>query len=326
MKLGILGTGMIVKDFMNIIHELNFEYVAILGTNQAYDETEALVKKYSLDKAYYDYDELLDDDIDTVYVALPNHLHYGFAKKALENGKHVIIEKPITSNSKELNELIQLADNKKLMIFEAMNIHYLPAFQSLKENIHKVGNIKIIHFNYSQYSSRYNAFKEGNILPAFDYRKSGGALMDINVYNINAIMGLFGKPYDIHYFANVDKKIDTSGMMLLDYQDFKAISIGAKDCQAPITSTIQGDEGVIVIEKPVNQMTSYQYIDHQGCITPYNYDEGQHRLYYEFKEFIRMIEEKDYQKQKDMLQLSLEIAKVMEKGRKQEGVIFENER
>ena len=97
------------------------------------------------------------------------------------------------------------------MIFEAMNLHYIPAFLSLKEDLKKLGDIKIVSFNYSQYSSRYNAFKEGNILPAFDFHKAGGALMDLNVYNIHALIDLFGKPVYHKYMANIERNIDTSG-------------------------------------------------------------------------------------------------------------------
>lgn len=326
MKLGILGTGMIVKDLLTIIHQFDFSYIAILGMEQSRKETEELVIKYALDKAYYDYDELLKDDLDVIYVALPNHLHYEFAKKALENNKHVIIEKPITSHAGELEDLMRIATQNHLMIFEAMNIHYLPAYLSLKENLHQVGNIKIVHLNYSQYSSRYSAFQEGHILPAFDYTKSGGALMDINVYNINAIIGLFGVPSHVDYHANIERQIDTSGIMIYDYPHFKALSIGAKDCQAPIVSTIQGDQGVIVMKQPINQLHEYVIIDNQGHQTTYTFDKNQHRLFYEFQEFVRMIEEKDYQKQQDMLQLSLEISTIMEKARKKEGVVFKNDR
>lgn len=326
MKLGILGTGMIVRDLLTTIHEFNFEKIAILSTKQTQEETSVLANKYQINEVFYEYEELLKSDVDTIYVALPNHLHFEFAKQALLYNKHVIIEKPITSNSKELEELIDIAERHHAMIFEAMNIHYLPAFQSLKENIQKIGDIKIVNFNYSQYSSRYEAFKEGHILPAFDYHKSGGALMDLNVYNLNTVIGLFGKPQDNYYFANVEKGIDTSGMMVLDYGKFKAVSIGAKDCKAPVISTIQGDQGVIVIEKPVNQIVSYKFINNQGQETVYKDNTKKHRLYYEFKEFIRMIEEKDSVIQQKMLNLSLEISKIMEKGRKQEGVVFDNDR
>lgn len=325
MKLGILGTGMIVKDLMTAYSELNIEETYILGTTNTQEETEDIVRIYHLNGSFYDYDELLKSDVDTIYCALPNHLHYVFSKKALEAGKNVIIEKPITSNSQELEELIELASQNHLMIFEAMNIHYLPSYLSLKEDLNKLGNIKIISFNYSQYSSRYNAFKEGNILPAFDYHKSGGSLMDLNVYNIHALLGLFGKPLNNHYYANIERNIDTSGMMLFDYEAFKAISIGAKDCKAPVMNTIQGDKAAIVINTPMNQMYEYTIHYNNGTTETKSFKK-EHRLIYEFKEFKRMIENQDFVKQQKMLNLSLEISKVMEKGRKQEGVVFENDR
>ncbi len=325
MKLGILGTGMIVKDLMTVYDELNIEETYILGTSYTSEETEKIVQDYHLNGFFYDYDELLKSDIDTIYCALPNHLHYAFSKKALAAGKHIIIEKPITSNVRELEELIRIADERNVMIFEAMNIHYLPSYLSLKKDLSKLGNIKIVTFNYSQYSTRYNAFKEGNILPAFDFHKSGGALMDLNVYNINALLGLFGKPNNNHYYANIEKSIDTSGMMVFEYPSFKAVTIGAKDCKAPIVNTIQGDNASIVIQTPLNQMNEYSIYYNDGRIETKHF-EKRHRLLYEFEEFIRIIEDNDFIKQQKMLELSLDISRVMEKGRKQEGVVFDNDR
>ena len=75
--------------------------------------------------------------------------------------KNQVLYKEVSS--KELEDLIETANKKNLMIFEAMNLHYTPAFLSLKEDLKKLGDIKIVSFNYSQYSSRYNAFKEGTI-------------------------------------------------------------------------------------------------------------------------------------------------------------------
>ena len=325
MKLGILGTGMIVKDLMTTYSKFDIKKTYLMATTQTQQEAEELCQKYHLDQIFYDYDQLLDSDIDTVYIALPNHLHYGFAKKAILKGKHVIIEKPICANAHELQDLIDLSHEHHIIILEAMNIHYLPAYQSLKTHLSKLGQIKILNFNYSQYSSRYDAFKEGRILPAFDYHKAGGALMDLNVYNLHAIIGLMGQPENQHYFANIEKGIDTSGIMVLEYPHLKAISIGAKDCKAPITSTLQGDQGVIVIDKPMNQMTEYTFIDNKGHQTKYEFPQDQHRLYYEFEEFIRIINEKDFEKAQAMIELSLQVAQVMEKGRQQEGVIFDND-
>ena len=220
MKLGILGTGMIVKDVLTMYHELGVEKTYLFSTKKSKSQALELIEKYHLDKVYTDYDELLQSDVDTIYCALPNHLHYEFSKKALKNGKNVIIEKPITANSKELEDLIETANKKNLMIFEAMNLHYTPAFLSLKEDLKKLGDIKIVSFNYSQYSSRYNAFKEGIILPAFDFHKAGGALMDLNVYNIHALIDLFGKPIYHKYMANIERNIDTSGYDKCTYNSY----------------------------------------------------------------------------------------------------------
>ncbi|WP_270525633.1 Gfo/Idh/MocA family protein [Longibaculum muris] len=326
MKLGILGTGMIVRDLLTTIHEMNIESIYILGTKQTEEETKQLVKQYHLNGYELDYESLLSKDIDTVYVALPNHLHYIFAKKALEQGKHVIIEKPITANLKELKDLIKLAKEKHLMMIEAMNVHYLPAFHTLKEYLKKIGQPKIVSFNYSQYSSRYDAFKAGHILPAFDYHKAGGALMDLNVYNIHGIVGLFGKPQKIQYLANIENQIDTSGILTLDYGHFKAVSIGAKDCKAPVMLTLQGDQGVIRMDKPINQLITFEYMNNQNEIITINQDEGKHRLFYEFEKFIHMIDNYDENAVNEMLEISLIVSEIMQEARLQEGIVFDNDR
>lgn len=326
MKLGILGTGMIVKDLLTTIDQLDIEVIKILGTENTLQETKDLCQQYHLDGYHLQYEDMLKDDIDTIYIALPNHLHYSFAKQALENNKHVIIEKPITANAKELKDLIDIAKQKDLIIIEAMNIHYLPAYQELKNYVNNIGDPKIISFNYSQYSSRYNAFKEGNILPAFNYHKAGGALMDLNIYNIHGIVGLFGKPINIHYLANIENNIDTSGILTLDYGTFKAVSIGAKDCKAPVMLTLQGDKGVIHMDTPINQLRKFEFINNQNETLTINKSEEKHRLYYEFKEFIRMIDEHDRQKVDEMLKLSQIVSEIMEEARLQERIVFDNDK
>ena len=153
MKLGIIGSGMIVYDlltFIDIIDEI--ELTAILGRKESQEKIETLINKHHIKKAYYDYDELLnDDEIDTIYVALPNHLHYEYTKKALLHNKHVICEKPFTSNVNELDELIALAKQQNCLLFEAITNQYLPTFKEIKEKISEIGKISIISSNYSQF-------------------------------------------------------------------------------------------------------------------------------------------------------------------------------
>lgn len=325
MKLGILGTGMIVNDLMSTYRELGVEKTYLFSTLHSQEKATEMAKTYCLDGVFTDYQELLDSEIDTVYCALPNHLHFSFCKEALLAQKHVIIEKPITANANELEELIQIANERKLMIFEAMNIPYLPSYLSLREDLSKLGQIKIVSFNYSQYSSRYDAFKAGKILPVFDYHKAGGALLDLNIYNIHAMVGLFGLPLQYYYQANIERNIDTSGILTCDYGDFKAVAIGAKDCKAPLMNSIQGDQASLIINTPLSQMTQYTIYYNDGRSETKTFD-LKHRLYYEFKEFIKMINNHDSEKQQKMLQQSLAIAKLMENCRKEERIVFDNDK
>lgn len=327
MKLGIIGSGMIVYDlltFIDIIDEI--ELTAILGRKESQEKIETLINKHHIKKAYYDYDELLnDDEIDTIYVALPNHLHYEYTKKALLHNKHVICEKPFTSNVNELDELIALAKQQNCLLFEAITNQYLPTFKEIKEKISEIGKISIISSNYSQYSSRYNAFKRGEILPAFDVNKSGGALMDLNVYNIHFVVGLFGAPNKVEYFANIEKGIDTSGVAILEYPTFKAICIGAKDCGAPIISTIQGDQGCVKIDGTTSVLTDVQILRNgrdSEILPTGNY----HRMYSEFKVFAECIDNNDFTTCNKMLEHSRIVMDVLTKARQSANIIFGCER
>ena len=207
MKLAVLGTGKIVQEFLPMIQQVtDVELVALLSTPRSLDKAKEMQAQYQVQEVYTDYETLLGNaTIDTVYVALPNHLHYQYTKAALLQGKNVICEKPFTLNAQQLQELIQIATEKRLILLEAITNQYLNNFLQIKKDLAQLGKIKIVECNYSQYSSRYDAFKEGKILPAFDPQKGGGALMDINIYNIHFIVGLFGKPEKVQYLANIEQ-------------------------------------------------------------------------------------------------------------------------
>ena len=321
MNLGILGTGKIVQEFLPEMENLNIPYKAILGTLRSKERVEKLAAQFNLQKIYFDYNELLtDENLDTIYVALPNNLHYEFAKKALLADKNVIVEKPAVTTFEEFQDLKQIAADKKKILLEAVTLHYLPAYKNIRADLEKLGDIKIVSMNYSQYSSRYDAFKRGEILPAFDPKKAGGALMDINVYNINFVVGLFGAPKSFTYSANIENGIDTSGVMVLDYGNFKAVCIGAKDCEALTVSTIQGDKGNILMEIPPNRIDAYilNYNNGEGSVEAF--DEDKHRMIYEFENFIEIIDNKNFELAKKMLKVSGIVAQILQGGLSQAGI------
>lgn len=334
MKVGIIGAGMIVHDFLGFASEVaNMELVALCATPGEEEKIMELCKKHNIPNHYTDVDAMLaNQEVEVAYVAVPNHLHYSMCKKAMEQKKHVICEKPFTSNSKELEDLIRIANEQKVILVEAVSTQYLPNTLKIKETIKQLGNIKIVSANYSQYSSRYDAFKQGNVMPAFNPAMSGGALMDLNIYNINFVVALFGKPLHVDYQANVEKGIDTSGILTLDYGSFKCVCIAAKDCKAPIATNIQGDQGCITITTPANSLDGYtvlmndqskakQMSDAGG--NTFNYNQGKHRMYHEFVEFVKMIDGKDYQRAKQMLAISEVAIAIVTKARQSANVVFD---
>ena len=313
MKLAVLGTGKIVQEFLPMIQQVeNVELVALLSTPRSLDKAKEMQVQYHIQEVYADYETLLGNEIfDTVYVALPNHLHYQYTKAALLQGKNVICEKPFTLNAQQLQELIKIASEKQLILLEAITNQYLNNFLQIKKDLAQLGKIKIVECNYSQYSSRYDAFKEGKILPAFDPQKGGGALMDINIYNIHFVVGLFGKPEKVQYLANVERYIDTSGILVLDYGAFKAVCIGAKDSTAQIRSVIQGTDGSIEVLGATNEMPRYERRS-KTEVEAVNVNLDKHRMYQEFAKFTEVIDQKDLAFALEQLNHSLTVMQVVD--------------
>lgn len=311
MKLAIIGSGNIVHDFLTITKDLkDTELTAIIGTTRSLDILKQLQDQYHIKEVYTDFDQALkESDFDTVYVAVPNFLHYAFAKKALEHGKNVISEKPFTVKYEEFMDLQKIALEKKLVLVEAITNQYLQNYIDLKKKLPELGDLKLIESNYSQYSSRYDAFEAGKILPAFDPKKGGGALMDLNIYNIHFIVGLLGRPKKVEYLPNIERDIDTSGILMLDYGNSKAVAIGAKDSVSPIRKTIvQGNKGSIVVNGPTNKMESFDVYDHdKNLLEKVDHNIYPHRMYQEFVEFERIIRENDLEAVKTRLQHSEDV-------------------
>ena len=323
MKLAIAGAGLIIRTFMEMVHDLDIELTAICARPQSLKKLETFKQEHQIKRIYTDYEEMLrDPEIDTVYVAVNNHLHYLFARKAVEAGMNVIVEKPFTSNYKEAEDLAELAKSKHVFIFEAISTIHNPNYLAVKRMLPELGDIKIVTLNYSQYSSRYDAFMKGEILPAFDYRMSGGSLMDLNVYNIHFIVGLFGSPFAFSYLANRENNIDTSGILTLDYGSFKAVLIGAKDSYAPFVNAIQGNKGALYSDCPLFTFTHFEKKMINAEAVYYDERIYDHRMKQEFSDFIRILKDEDYNECLNMLNHSLKVMAVLDKARKNAGIVF----
>lgn len=314
MKLALLGTGMIVKEVLPVLKEISgIQLSAILSTPRSIDTAKELAEIYQIVQATSDYQVILDNvDVDTVYIGTPNHTHYQYAREALLAGKNVICEKPFTLHLAEFEELRAIAEGKRLILLEAITNQYLENFQFLKEQMVKIGEVKIVECNYSQYSSRYDAFRRGEIAPAFNPEMGGGALRDLNIYNIHLVVGLFGSPKSVQYLPNMERSVDTSGILIMDYDQFKAVCIGAKDCSAEIKSTIQGNKGALAVHGPTNSMPEVSITLNGQEKNLVNHNSQHHRMYAEFVIFEKIISEKDLHAMKLALNHSKVVMEVLE--------------
>lgn len=316
MNLGIVGAGMIVKDFLSFTHELpEIKLEAIVARN--IENLKNLQSIYNIKEIFTDLDECLSSpSIDTIYVAVPNNLHYSVAKKALEAGKNVICEKPFTLNYHETVELFELAESKNLILIEAITNQYLPNYLEIKENLSEIGNIRLVECNFSQLSSRYEAFKKGIIAPVFDKNQGGGVLGDLNIYNIHFVVGLFGAPKNSEYHPNIVREVDTSGILILEYDEFKVVCIAAKDTYNNSYANIQGDKGLIKVIGTLNEVPNY-IIKNNEVEMKVNKNIHKHRMYSEFKKFIDVINNKDFDFMQKQKEHSLAVMEIFDKSRNQ---------
>ena len=315
MKLGIIGSGMVVKDFLSFAHELSeIKLEAITARN--IENLKELQNKYNIKNIYTDIDICLENkEIDTIYVAVPNYLHYTVAKKALEAGKNVICEKPFTLKYDEAAELFEIAEGKGLILMEAITNQYQKNYLDIQDNIDNIGEIRLVECNFSQLSSRYEAFKNGIIAPVFDKSKGGGVLGDLNIYNIHFVVGLFGRSKKVHYLPNIVNDVDTSGILLLEYNNFKVVCIAAKDTFNNSYVNIQGDKGIIKVVGPTNEIPNYS-IQTKDKLIEKNNNIHSHRMFAEFKKFVEVINNKDFEFMDYQKEQTLNVVYIYEEAKK----------
>ena len=322
MKLGIVGSGKIVQEFLPWLASCRaFEVAALCSTQRSADKAAALCAQYGVPLHVTDYGQLLAA-VDVVYIALPNLLHTSYAKAALEAGRHVIVEKPLAPCASEAAALAALAHRKGCFLFEAVTTQYLENYRKLRQLLPRVGQVKLVQCNFSQYSSRYDGFCAGQTAPVFDPQQAGGALMDLGVYNVSYIVGLFGEPQQVHYAANLERGIDTSGILTMDYRSFKAVSIAAKDCAAPPRYVIQGTRGYLLQKSTANFCGPVTLHLNDGREEHFSLNGKRPRCAAEFEIIAHAIAAGDQELCSGMLETSLAVSRVLTAARQSAGIKF----
>ncbi|MBO1298786.1 MULTISPECIES: Gfo/Idh/MocA family protein [unclassified Enterococcus] len=177
---GIVGLGSIAQEFAESFNQQSSELVAV--ASRTLEKAQTFATRHAIKKAYGDYQDMLQDpEVDIVYIAVPNRQHIDYILPALEAGKHVLCEKAITMNKAELQKAIQLAEQKNLILAEAMTIFNMPLYQQLRSMIDsgKLGALKMIQAPFGSYKEPdpTNRF--------FNPDLAGGALLDIGTYAVS---------------------------------------------------------------------------------------------------------------------------------------------
>lgn len=177
---GIIGLGNIAHEFVEHFDQETSELAAV--ASRTIDKAEAFAQRYHIPKAYGSYQEMLNDqEIDIIYISVPNRQHSQHIMEALAANKHVLCEKAITMNKKELTEAMKLAEEKNLVLAEAMTIFNMPLYQQLRSLIdtNKLGALKMIQAPFGSYKDPdpTNRF--------FNPELAGGALLDIGTYAVS---------------------------------------------------------------------------------------------------------------------------------------------
>ena len=296
MKISIAGTGKIAEEVMRMLHDEfvgEIEVTGIFAREQSVEHAIDLCQAYApTGYVYTDYQRMLQEaEADFVYIANANHVHHEYAMQAMMAGKNVIVEKPIAVDRVQTEELIDTAIQRCVYCLPAFSLLYMPMFRKLQEFIPKLGTIRMVHCIYAQRSSRYDRYLKGELTPVFDPAMAGGTLADLNVYNLCFAIALFGPPRTVRYECNRGYNgIDTSGTLLCHNPTSLAVLSASKDSDGLSYGCIQGEEGYIEVQGSVSTLNSFTVnLKGQEPVTFKN-EEGHHRLSYEFREFLNLIE------------------------------------
>lgn len=177
-----LGCGVIAHQLAEAMKAQGATLYSVANRTKA--KAEQFAAQYGIEKVYDTIEEVFEDEnVDVIYISTPHNTHLPYLKQALAAGKHVLCEKSITLNSKELAEAAALARENHVILAEAMTIYHMPIYKELKKRIQagEFGPLKLIQMNFGSYKEydMENRF--------FNRHLAGGAMLDIGVYALSFV-------------------------------------------------------------------------------------------------------------------------------------------
>ncbi|MDO4284898.1 MAG: Gfo/Idh/MocA family oxidoreductase [Eubacteriales bacterium] len=321
-RFATIGTGKIVRKFLEAAAQCpELSHEALYSRSR--ENAEAFIASCPdasrrAVRTYTDLNAMAQDpSIDAVYLASPNAFHCEQAILMMRGGKHVLCEKPIASNSRELALMIETAREHRVVLMEAMRSAYAPGYSLLRAHLSDLGTIRRATFQYCQYSSRYDRYKQGIIENAFRPELSNGALMDIGVYCVYPLVSLFGIPDRIAaQSVFLENGVDGAGTILASYPQMQAELIYSKITDSSLPSQIQGENANLILRE-IADMQELTICRRGGEREVISIDRGSNDMTYECEEWVRRI-------RNGILSLSdsVKTMQVMDEARRQAGIVF----
>lgn len=319
MKMAILGAGGIAGTMASTIREMpEVESYAVAARD--YDRAESFAKKYGFEKAYGSYEEMLEDEkVELVYIATPHSHHYEHILLCLKHGKHVLCEKAFTANAVQAEEVLRLAEEKNLLLTEAIWTRYMPMRKKLDEILADgmIGKSSVLTANLGYVISHVPRMMTPEL--------AGGALLDLGVYPINFALMAFGTEIERISSSAVllENGLDSQDSITFLYRDGKMAQLYATMLsQTDRMGVVSGDKGYLAVEN----------INNCERIRVYNLDRKEIACYeapvqisgyeYEVRSCIKAIQEGRLECEEMPHKETLRVMKLMDALRAEWGVRF----
>lgn len=321
-RFGVIGTNFITDTVLNDGRQ-DDRFVVTAVCSRTRERGETYAKQQNIPHVFTSQEEMAKSSlIDAVYIASPNLMHASQTILFLEHGKHVLCEKPLASNAKEAERMIEAAKRNKVVLMEAMKPTLTPGFKAIMAQMSAIGTVRRYFACYCQYSSRYDKLKEGIVLNAFKPELSNGALMDIGVYTIYPMVVLFGAPKQIIASGMLlSTGADGQGTVTFEYDGFSATVLYSKIADSQLPTEIQGEEGTITVDR-INAIGQVSFKPRGGEAVDITPVKEYAEYYYEVKEFIDLILSGQTESVINSHANSLTTLRIMDEIRRQLGVVY----
>ena len=319
---GILGTGGIAQAFALDLAYLDRHSVAAVGSRSD-ESARSFSEKFPGCTPYGSYEDLVQADVDAIYVASPHPMHEEHAMLAMRAGKPVLCEKAFTINEAQAANLINYSHQKQIPLMEAMWTRFLPHIAQIKKIIEAgtLGEIHTVIADHGQYIPIERALR------LWEPTLGGGALLDLGIYPLTLAHLVLGAPESITAKATLtDQKVDLQTSMILTYKSgAHAMLSCTMAVRSSVSAVIAGEKARIEIDGSFYAPTSFRVITRDGEVSEYpkNYQGG--GLREEAQEFARMVRAGEIESPLMTHETTLELMRQMDEVRRQIGVKYPSE-